>query len=249
MTRCLMPLAAIIAVSTSLHATEPISLDQIRHAVDGDGRVTDAQLRRQTGWEVLRGFSWRIELEDSERRGWFQPADAARVFRHGQRFRVHVEAFCDLFVYILVKNADGSTVVLLPEPGEKAPRVAKGAKVVLPDDGTAFRFEPPAGTEGLRIVGSPVELPWIDGGELFKIENGQELSRQEEDTLAQLKSVRRQVKGLGNAVRAITAGELAKGCEVVLTESSPEGNLVTLTSTSPDANPIIVCDVALRHDD
>ncbi|NUQ63324.1 MAG: DUF4384 domain-containing protein [Pirellulales bacterium] len=247
MCRSLLLIAAFILPSFSLHAAEPISLEQLRRCVDASGRVTDLQLRQKTGWELLRGFAWRIELSDPQRPGSFQPADAGQVFRHGQRFRIQVEAFCDLYVYILVRNADGSTVLLLPESGEEVPRVVKGQKVVLPSDGTAFRFDPPAGSEQLRIVGSPVKLPWIDGRELIKIENGQELSREEQDTLAQLKSVRRQVKGLDAAVKAIGEGSLARGCEVVLLEKSPDGNLVTLTSTSADANPIIAHDIALRH--
>jgi hypothetical protein len=240
-------IVSVLLAPFSLRAAEPVSLEQLRNCVDASGRVIDSSLREQTGWELLRGFAWRIELADPQHPGSFQPAAPDQTFRHGQRFRVQVEAFCDLYIYILVRNADGSTVVLLPEPDEEVPRVAKGEKVVLPSDGTAFRFDPPAGSEQLRVIGSPVKLPWIDSRELFKIENGQELSREEEDALAQLKSVRQQVKGLDSAVKSIREGSLARGCEVVLVDKSPEGNLVTLTSTSPDANPIIVHDVYLRH--
>lgn len=239
--------ASLLLVPLSLPAAESVSLDQLRNCIDASGRVIDSRLRQQTGWELLRGFAWRIELADPQRRGSFQPADPDRVFRHGERFRIQVEAFCDLYLYILVRNADGSTVVLLPEPDEDVPRVARGQKLVLPSDGSSFRFTPPAGSEQLRIVGSPLKLPWIDGGELFKIQNGQELSRQEANTLAQLKSIRPQVKGLDTAVQSIREGALARGCEVVLVDKSPEGNLVTLTSTSSEANPIIVHDMALRH--
>ena len=57
----------------SLSASEPLSREQLRNCIDADGRVIDPQLRQQTGWEVVRGLSWRIELEDPWQPGKFVP--------------------------------------------------------------------------------------------------------------------------------------------------------------------------------
>ena len=69
------------------------SRDQLRNAIDPRGRVTDPELREQTGWEVIRGFTWRIELEkDPWRPGKFTPVDPGQPFHNGNRFRFQIEA-------------------------------------------------------------------------------------------------------------------------------------------------------------
>ncbi|OHB81460.1 MAG: hypothetical protein A2V98_02800 [Planctomycetes bacterium RBG_16_64_12] len=241
-------LAAAPPAASPLPASERPSYEQLRGGVDADGQVTDPRLRQETGWAVVRGFAWRIELEDTRRPGWFVPVDARDTFHGDQRFRIEVEAFCDVYVYVVVRNADGSHDVLLPEPGEETPRMAKGQTVVLPSDGTAFRFQPPGGTHQLRLVASPVKLPWADSRRLLDLKNGQELPTQGESNPATPRSIP-QVKGLEAVIRQIDRGDLAKGCVVELVEPAAEGNLVTLTSADPSAKPILVHDVALKQVD
>lgn len=235
-------------------ASEPPSRDQLRDCIDADGRVVDADLRQRTGWEVVRGLSWRIEREDPWQPGKFTPVEAHETFHSGQRFRFEIEAFSNTFVYVVVANADGSQDVLLPEPDEQIPRLAKGEKRLLPSDGTAFRFQAPGGTHTLRLIASPGELPWRDGATLLKLQNGQPLPRSDQPAPDTARSVDRvpaipQLKGLKAAVRKIDEGSLAKGLTVEVVEPAAEGNLVTLTSADPTSKPILVHDVALKQAD
>ncbi|MFH1266298.1 MAG: DUF4384 domain-containing protein [Planctomycetota bacterium] len=244
----LVLLAAAPPETSSQPASERPLYEQLLSGIDADGRVTDARLRDETGWAVVRGIAWRIELEDTRRPGWFVPVEARETFHSDQRFRIEIEAFCDVFVYVVVRNADGSHGVLLPEPGEETPRMSKGQTVVLPSDGTAFRFQPPGGTHQLRLVASPVKLPWSDSGKLLQLNNGQELPAHGEPAVATPRSIPR-VAGLKAVVRQIDEGNLPKGCVIELVEPAAEGNLITLTSADPAAKPILVHDVALKQAD
>ncbi|HUT93091.1 MAG TPA: DUF4384 domain-containing protein [Thermoguttaceae bacterium] len=237
-----------------LGASEPLSREQLRDGIDADGRVIDPELRQRTGWQVVRGLSWRIEREDPWQPGKFVPVEAHETFHSGQRFRFEIEAFSNTFVYVVVANADGSQDVLLPEPDEQTPRLAKGEKRLLPSDGTAFRFQPPGGTHTLRLIASPGKLPWRESATLLKLQNGQQLPGPGEPAPGTARSVARvpsipQVKGLKAAVRKIDEGSLAKGVTVELVEPTAEGNLVTLTSADPTSKPILVHDVALKQAD
>jgi hypothetical protein len=252
--RLLSPLLLACFLAAPVGASEPPSREQLRHGIDADGRVIDPVLRQQTGWEVVRGLSWRIELEDPRHPGKFVPVDAHRAFHSGERFRIEIEAFCHLFVYVVVANADGTQDVLLPEPDEQTPRLAKGQRRLLPPDGTAFRFQPPGGTHTLRLIASPGQLPWRDSRALLKLQNGQPLASMSEPALGTPRSVPRvppvpRVKGIAGALRKIDQGSLAKGVMIELVEPAADGNLVTLTSADPRAKPILVHDVPLKQAD
>jgi hypothetical protein len=227
------------------------SRDQLREAIDARGRVTDPELRRRTGWEVIRGFTWRIELQkDPWQPGKLTPVDAKQPFHNGDRFRLQIEAFCDVYVYVVVRNADGQKALLFPDPGlsEQTPRLAKGQKLVLPPDGPPFKFAGPHGKHQLRLIASPVKLPCTDPEKLLALDNGQPVPTEREPAPEAPRSVE-QVKGLRSAVRQIDEGTLAKGCMIELIEPAPEANLVTLTTSDPSATPILVHDVELAQVD
>ena len=248
-------LLLLTLVSPCLAAAPPTgsapSRDQLRGAIDARGRVTDAELRRRTGWEVIRGFTWRIELEkDPWQPGKLTPVDAQQPFHNGDRFRFEIEAFCDLFMYVVVRNADGQKALLFPDPGlgEQTPRLAKGQKLLLPPDDRPFKFAGPAGKHRLRLIASPVKLPCTDPDKLLALENGQPVPTEREPAPQAPRSVE-QVRGLKSAVRQIDQGTLAKGCMIELVEPAPEANVVTLTSSDPKATPILVHDVELNQVD
>jgi hypothetical protein len=260
--RLLLPFALACIAAGPLAASEPLSRERLLACVDAEGRVTDPELRHETGWGVIRGLVWRIELEDAWQPGRFQPVDARTTFHSGQRFRIGIEAFSNTFVYVAVADADGSRDVLLPEPGESTPWLVKGQKLLLPPDGTAFRFQPPAGTHTLRLIASPGKLPRQDAESLLTLQNGQEPRAEASRSIAQPGSSAAAppthpqtppplplVNGLKAAVDQIHHGTLAKGVTVELVDSAPEGNLVTITSADPSAKPILVHDVAVKQAD
>jgi hypothetical protein len=274
MTRCL-PAMIFVALSAAFAAADDnTTLDQLRNHVDAAGRITDASLRDQTGCQVMRGFVWSIELVDPDKPDKFTPADPTQTFKQGQRFRVRIETFCDLYIYVLNKNADGSAVVLLPEKSEKVPLVKRGQSALLPDDGTAFSFTPPAGTETLRVIAAPMELPWVASAELFKLQTGQELTAQESSVLDQIKGLRArgasaksieeakltkvtgtatapQAKSVGSvqgAIKAIGEGKRSRQLIVEAATGNSKGLLVTHASPDPESKAILVYEIALKHD-
>ncbi|NQT14886.1 MAG: DUF4384 domain-containing protein [Planctomycetes bacterium] len=166
--------AFLLAVSPA--DSLPGTSDQIlRQHVDSSG-VASKELAEQTGWSVLRGLRWRVLLVDSVG-GGTTPVDPKTVFKTGQRFQVEVEAHvCDLWVYLLTVDPQGSMAVLFPEQAEGHRLVRKGEKMVVPPGGDWLRFEGPPGKDLLRMIASPTKLRWVNPRELFELEGGETLS-------------------------------------------------------------------------
>jgi hypothetical protein len=274
MIRCLLTLVLVAVSATLAAADDNATLEQLRTHVDANGRITDAALRDQTGCQVMRGFVWSIDLADAANANKFTPADPMQTFKQGQRFRVRIEAFCDLYVYVLNQNSDGSAEVLLPTKTEKVPLVKRGQSVLLPDDDTSFKFTPPAGTETLRVIAAPMELPWVASAELFKLQTGQELTQQESSVLDQIKGLRArgasaksiedvkltkvagtatapQAKSVGSvqgAIKAIGEGKRSRQLLVEAATGNSKGLLVTHASPDSESKAILVYEIALKHD-
>ena len=71
----------------------------------------------------MHPFTWTLELAAPDQANDFAPADAKQKFHHCQRFRVRIESGTNLYIYVLVHNADGSKVVLIPQGPEQVPLV------------------------------------------------------------------------------------------------------------------------------
>jgi hypothetical protein len=236
----------------------------LHDAVDASGRITDPALRAQTGWQTIHAFVWVLELADPQVAERFAAVDSGRTFRHDQRFRLRIGALTDLYVYVLVRNADGSEELLLPERQEPVPLIRRGQSVSLPKR-DAFRFRPPAGTEQLRLLVSPMKLPWVAPADLWKItgkeRNGEALTEQEQAVIDQLKAIRaREIAWAIDwkerlpasttwqaAWKSIRDGGLPRGAEVVAVDTTERTNLVTHTSARANSRPVIVHDIFLRH--
>jgi hypothetical protein len=253
--------AAIVlgsALATVAAAAEPVPPREVlRSGVDAEGKVTDRALAEKSGWRVVRAFAWWVEAEDPPAGGTFARADARREFRHGQRFRIRVEAFCDLYLYVLVHNSDGSNEVLVPADSEEIPFVRRGEVRSLPD----LRFTPPAGTERLRLIASPRPLPWVAKGEIFQVPNGFEMKAEEEQALNNLKDIkavrdrvaRGRVDGtlkaadLAGVLKEIGGGRVPTSRRILIVQQEPDENLVALTSADPGSRAVVVHDIELKH--
>jgi hypothetical protein len=249
-----------LAGQSDARAGSPAVLQQVRQDVDSSGRLRNIELARRSGWQTMHAFAWTIELEDGAQPGVFQAADAEQRFRHGQRFRLRIEAATDLYIYVLVHNSDGTHEVLLPEKPAQVPLVKAGQTAYLPAQ-NAFRFSPPPGKEQLRLLASPKVLPWVEPRELWQLENGQTLTSEQQATLDQLKSVRTRsidaaiqsqgkMKSVANilaAVKDIERGSLTRGAEVVAAEKVGQSHQVTYAGASPEARCTIVADIVLDH--
>lgn len=251
-----VPAAAVPAVA----AAQPAGLDRVRQDVEPSGRVKNVVLAQDSGWQIMHAFTWAIELEQAGRRGEFRTVDAGREFHHGERFRLRIQAATDLYIYVLVHNADGSQEVLLPSGPERVPLVQAGGTEYLPGQG-AFRFSPPAGTERMRLIASPQQLPWVAPRDLWKLQNGDHLTLEQQDALAQLRSVQarsiddakvrqsqmRSVESIAAATRDIQRQKLSRGAEVIAAETVDEVHQVTYASGSSDARFVIVEEIVLKH--
>lgn len=245
----------ILSISIGVAASaapseEPSAIMQIRKAVNSKGCVVEEDLATRTGWRTLRAFTWRLEVAGPSQPGAFLPVDASRKFHSGERFRIRIEAFCDLFMYVGVEDAGGSRTVLLPLADEKAVQVRKGQTIMLPPDGTAFRFEPPGGRHRLRIVATLARIPQDSIGQFWILQTGQALPPTPAGAPAMSSEPRGKpipsLKGLESALGQIDRGTLPKGVVVELTEGNPEANLVGLATADADS-PLILAHEILMH--
>ena len=242
------------------------SRQELLDLVDPSGRIIDEQFAKRTGWRTLRGFELTIELENTSRPGTFSPASWDSTFRDALRFRIRVDALCDLWLYVLIHNVDGSEYVLMPETREEVPQVHKGQTIYLPNDGGAFRFAPPdkggikpPWTDKLRLIASPTKLPWVTCPELFKLQNGNTLTTEEQGALDQLKSIRQQqvvrinreqarsvqVKGVK---AAISRAGRTRDPLVIAVEDVVKARRVAHFWREADGQTVLVHEVALTHD-
>lgn len=247
-------------IACSHLARKQWGLDQIREHTDSAGRILDAELATHTGWEILRAFRWTLESESGMESEEFIPTDAAKTLRTGQRFRLLVETSCDLHIYVLVLNADGSLAVLVPEQAGEAPLVRKGESVRLPRT-DVFRLTPPAGRERLRILASPKPLSWLTSRQLWELEHGDSLTDEQQEELARLKGIRTEsfaelshqqdemswAKDLSWAIKGIGKQSLERGIEIVAETIQAAENLVIYASASPDSEAVIAADIVLKH--
>ena len=234
-------MVAFLAVAAdSRDAPSPASLSQYWSA---GGKAVNVELRQSTGmgdhprvlpgslnWKTMRGRARLRRPTRGESSDMGNDSASASI------------SYCDQFLYVLVRNADGSAEILLPKETEDTPRVARDATILLPPDNTAFHFTPPAGKEHLRVIASPIELPEAAVAPVV---------RAAERTAFWARVRRRsdsptQVASLAQAAKDIAAGKLARGCEVVAAEPSSEGNRVLIASSEGGCNALLVCDIVLK---
>lgn len=230
--------------------------------VDRFGMIDD-DLVRKTGWQTLRGFRWRIVVVDDITR-MTRTADATEIFDTGQAFKIEVESYSDLWIYVLNVEPSGKMVVLLPEESERHLLVTKGESVSVPPDGR-FRFAGPPGAERFRIIAASNKLTWVNPRELLQLEVGKslapniaELARQQEQhrTKAVTKITEQQAAvPSSNEVLAEVIGSLERSKELraaykdirLMPPPGEDGQEVIHASSDRDnARPIVV-ELNLRH--
>ena len=82
-----------------------------------------------------------------------KPVDPVNhTFEVGDSFLVRFRPQDDLYVYVFNQGPKGERACLLPQDDEKPKLVGKGVEISLPDDGSYFTFEPPAGEEKMIVV-------------------------------------------------------------------------------------------------
>lgn len=170
-------LIATVFIPVIADADGLTSRSVIRENVKHDGQV-DAELAGATGLNTVNGFSWQMFLVD-DLSGTTTLTRFNRDFRTEQAFKFKVEAYTDMWIYVMNVEPSGKMVTLLPELGEQHLLVRAGQSVMVPPDGQ-FRFVGEAGVEQFRIIASPKKLKWVNPESLWKLDNGDTLPPEEE---------------------------------------------------------------------
>jgi len=100
----------------------------------------------------VSGLMYYVELVSPK--GEASRVTTDRVFRTGERIRLHVVPSIDGQIVVYQRAPDGRNVVLFPDPQSAVgnPVVTKGADTVLPSPTAWFRFDGQQGIEELTIV-------------------------------------------------------------------------------------------------
>lgn len=103
------------------------------------------------------GLSYWIELVEADGRG--TQVTTERIFRSGERIRLHFRSNAEGHIALIQMGSSGTSSVLFPDP-EKAlrdDRLAPNQDRVLPSEGYWFRFDDQPGTERLLVLFSRSE--------------------------------------------------------------------------------------------
>ena len=123
----------------------------------GHGEPLDAAA---SPWRTVRAMRWQVLTIDDATRATVA-SRPTQVFRTGRPFAVRIEAFCDLWIYVLSVAPRGEPQLLLPAEGEDHLLVRKGESVQVPPDGQ-FRFVDGPAVERFRIIASPLRLSLLN---------------------------------------------------------------------------------------
>lgn len=124
---------------------------------------------------VVRGVRVQVRLIDEA--GQRRAVDANQIFRTGQRFDLTVEPLeAEGWVYVLTEGPTGNRSILFPDKSAESARTRPGNMVQVPPGGDWFRFRPPAGTERLIVIVSPLELDWMTPQALWQLDGGERLA-------------------------------------------------------------------------
>ncbi len=251
-----------LAAATVTHVDGERLAPLVSQHVDRYGMI-DGELAEKTGWQTLRGFRWRIVLvDDVTKRETYSTSQ--QLFATGQAFKIQIDCYSDLWIYVLNVDPDGKMAMLLPEASEDHLLVRQGDSVTIPPDGR-FRFVDPPGTELFRIIASPKRLSWLNPRELLSLEHGKSLSpdatdvakRQQQERAKTLGDIQQQQaemsassKPLATVVSSLEQSrELRANYKDIRLMPPPDASGQEVIHASADranSHPIVV-DVELKH--
>lgn len=98
------------------------------------------------------GLSYWIELVGQDGKG--QQVTDSRIFRSGEKIRIHFRSNADGNIALLQLGSSGTSSVLFPDPakGLNDSRIAAGEDHILPTDSAWFRFDETPGTEKILTL-------------------------------------------------------------------------------------------------
>jgi len=187
---------------------------------------------------------------------------AEHTFAVGDSFLVRIRPQDDLYVYVFNEGPQGKRVCLLPAADEKPQLVRAGTDITLPDDGSYFTFEPPAGEEKLLVVALPQATDDIrllatsvfkGQSEALRTEEATAARQQADSALEALKKkAGAEVRTRGPVRKVVerVEGGLAPGVSVSHVEPPGDGEAssygIAVATTGED--PTLVLDIPLKSE-
>lgn len=231
--------------------------------VEPSGQIADEGFRAETGWSSLRRLDVAIELKQADET--FLRVSPHREFRTGERFHLSVTSSSDMFVYVLVQNADGSHALLFPEKAGDSPVLRAGQEALIPKANSPFQFSGATGRETLRVLAASEALPDIAPEQLFRLESQRLRSDADRRSLERLQEMRsrtlqnevkrqsgiRTVQTFSEAIQAVRNGKMQRGVQVVAVERREDRHSITMASPAPDdgqnSPEIVIAELMLLH--
>lgn len=98
------------------------------------------------------GLSYWIDLVEQDGSG--QQVTESRIFRSGERIRIHFRSNADGNIALLQLGSHGTSSVLFPDPakGLADSRIAAGEDRILPAESAWFRFDDAPGSERILVL-------------------------------------------------------------------------------------------------
>lgn len=231
--------------------------------VEPSGQIADEGFRAETGWSSLRQLEVAIKLKQAD--GRYLKVSPHSEFRTGERFRLSVNSSSNMFIYVLVQNADGSHALLFPERADDPPELRAGQEALIPAANSTFQFSGATGRETLRILAASRALPEIAPEQLFRLELQRLRSDADRRSLESLHAMRsralqkelqrqsgtRTVPSLDEAIQAVRNGKMQRGVQVVAVEHREDSHSITLASPTPDdgrnSPEVMIAELTLVH--
>lgn len=250
-------LVLLCLLATSVEAGDGVSKLSVR--TDRQGQIDDDAFQAKTGWQVVRRLSVSIDLKTDK---GFKAVSPKRIFHSGEQFCLRITSSADLYLYVLVYNADKTYDLLFPQSPDDGPFTAADSIRRVPDAYEPLEFSDKVGTEKLRILASPKPLPKISPRQLFDLAAGEKLTADEEALLKRMKDEMNKtakglfdqsqkvtrVKNLPTSVQKIRNGGLKKAIHVVAVEESNVAQVVTTASPEASADGVLVVELSLKHE-
>lgn len=125
----------------------------VRRGADGRREVRTVSAEAGVNGSAAIGLSGWIELEDPAGGPGVQVTDR-RIFRSGERIRLHFRSNADGYLTLIQLGASGTSTVLFPDPAQGLldNRLAAGRDLLVPGAGHWLRFDDNAGEERLLAL-------------------------------------------------------------------------------------------------
>jgi hypothetical protein len=244
---------------TSIHVLLAASLvvlgadtrDILREHVKPDGQV-GSRLADDTGWNTVHGYRWQMLLVNDQT-GEQTSVKPDQAFRTGTAFKLRIETYTDLYIYVLNVNSDKTVTTLFPEQSEQHLLLRAGQSAKVPPDPPPpqrdqFRFTPPSGAEKFYILASPKKLDWANSSQYLPAEQKSANTKALDEAVERAETSTVRGKALAKLIDELKHRPSARTKDIDLLPPSTDGGQDAIHGSpiSSDPRPFLV-PVVLQH--